>query len=524
MFERSKNFSLTVREFIEKTHGKDADNFLHPKKNPEIPQLKEAVQYFKRCAEAHMPVTIIGDYDADGIMASTIMKIGLSRYGVDAKVRIPRRFSEGYGLSEKIIDEIKEGLVITVDNGIAAITAIRKAKEKGLSVIVTDHHLPKKEDGKVSLPPADHIIDPWAYPDAEYAGYCGAGIAYRFIQELLPGQNTDDLKVLAAIATVADVMDITGANWVLVKEGLDILNRGRMVPGLKQIIRYLDVDYFVESDFGFRLGPILNASSRLKDDGAADAFKVMSADYRDFTLPWSAKLLVENNQKRKEITKKCLAEIPFQKERPIVVYDPDWMPGIIGLIAGHLCEEYGCPVIALTDREGSDGVLTGSARSIEGFHIKNLLEKCSKYLLSFGGHAQAAGLSLKKENLAAFEKCFKKACGPVPKGARKKYDIEFNSFTRQMVADLETFAPYGNGNPTPIFHMVYEFKRPVYVGDGSSFADKTEEMDFIAFGLTEKYLRCGKPKKVEMIGNISVKHFHGKTKPQFEIIDFEAAE
>ena len=233
---------------------------------------------------------------------------------------------------------------------------------------------------------------------------------------------------------------------------------------------------------------------------------------------------MENNQKRKEITKKCLAEIPFQKERPIVVYDPDWMPGIIGLIAGHLCEEYGCPVIALTDREGSDGVLTGSARSIEGFHIKNLLEKCSKYLLSFGGHAQAAGLSLKKENLAAFEKCFKKACGPVPKGARKKYDIEFNSFTRQMVADLETFAPYGNGSPTPIFHMVYEFKRPVYVGDGSSFADKTEEMDFIAFGLTEKYLRCGKPKKVEMIGNISVKHFHGKTKPQFEIIDFEAAE
>ena len=223
MFERSKNFSLTVREFIEKTHGKDADNFLHPEKNPEIPQLKEAVQYFKRCAEAHMPVTIIGDYDADGIMASTIMKIGLSRYGVDAKVRIPRRFSEGYGLSEKIIDEIKEGLVITVDNGIAAITAIRKAKEKGLSVIVTDHHLPKKEEGKVSLPPADHIIDPWAYLDAEYTGYCGAGIAYRFIKELLLGQNTDDLKVLAAIATVADVMDITGANWVLVKEGLDIL-------------------------------------------------------------------------------------------------------------------------------------------------------------------------------------------------------------------------------------------------------------------------------------------------------------
>ena len=219
MFERSKNFSLTVREFIEKTHGKDADQFLHPEKNPEIPQLKEAVQFFKRCTEAHMPVTIIGDYDCDGIMASTIMKIGFARYGVDAKVRIPRRFTEGYGLSEKIIDEIESGLIVTVDNGIAAIPAIKKAKAKGLSVIVTDHHLPKEDNGKEILPPADHIVDPWVYPDAGYTGYCGAGTAYRFIQELLPGQNTDDLKVLAAIATVADVMDITGANWSLVKEG-----------------------------------------------------------------------------------------------------------------------------------------------------------------------------------------------------------------------------------------------------------------------------------------------------------------
>ena len=197
------------------------------------------------------------------------------------------------------------------------------------------------------------------------------------------------------------------------------------------------------------------------------------------------------------------------------------MPGIIGLIAGHLCEEYGCPVIALTDRKGSDGVLTGSARSIEGFHIKNLLEKCSKYLLSYGGHAQAAGLSLKKEDLAVFEDCFKKACGPVPKGSRKNMTWNLIPLRIRWSLTWKPLPRTGMAIRRQSSTWSMSLKGQVYVGDGSSFADKTEEMDFIAFGLVEKYLRCGKPKKVEMIGNISVKHFHGKVKPQFEILDFE---
>lgn len=521
MFQRSKNFSLTVKEYMKKVHGKKTESFLHPEAEPEIPCLREAVLFFMDfLVEKGGPVTIIGDYDCDGIMATAILKLGFERAGIRANTRIPKRFSEGYGLSEKIIDEIDSGLIITVDNGIAATGAIKKAKDKGLSVIVTDHHLPKKDaNGLFLLPPADYVVDPWAYPEAAYTGYCGAGIAYRFVKELLPRKNIDDLKVLAAIATVADVMPITGANWILVKEGLELLNKGRAVPGLKQIIRYLNVDYFVESDFGFRLGPILNASSRLKDDGAADALKVIAADYRDFTLPWTAKILVDNNTKRKEITQKCLSELPEQKEFPIVVYDPDWMPGIIGLIAGRLCEEYGSPAIALTKRP--DGRLTGSARSIEGYHIRDLLERCSKYLLSFGGHAEAAGLSLEEEDLPAFSDAFRKACGKIPERKSRTYDMEFNSLTDQMIEDLSTFAPYGNGNPSPVFHMVYRFKKPMAIGDGAGFVDRTDEMDFIAFGLLDKYMAYGQPAQAELIGNISLKHYNGKTKPQFEILDFK---
>ncbi len=520
MFQRSKNFSVSVQEYMNKIHGTSTHDFLHPNPNPEIKFLKEGVLFLQEYTRTENgPITIIADYDADGIMAGSIMQLGLKRAGIKAQVRIPKRFSEGYGLSEKIIEEIQSGLIITVDNGIAAVSAIAKAKEKGLKVIVTDHHLPVQKKNKILLPAADVVIDPWAYDDSEYKSYCGAGLAYRFIRELLPNTNIDDLKVLAAIATVADIVDINGANWLLLKEGLELINRGRSVPGLKQIMRWLSIDYYVESDFGFRIGPTLNAASRMKDDGADAAFDVITGDIYDFTLPWKAKNLLMINQKRKEVTKEYLNAIPEQKDLPIVLYNPEWMPGLIGIIAGNLCEEYKCPVIALTKK--ANGTLTGSARSIKGYHMKKILEKCSEYLVSFGGHEQAAGLSLKEEDFPAFKKRFKEVCGFVYKKQKLTYDLEFNSFTDQMIESLQQFAPYGEGHPAPIFHMVYQFQKPSFIGDGSILADKTEEMDFVGFDMTQKYLLLGKPEKVELLGTISLKYYNGKAKPQFEILDME---
>ena len=177
---------------------------------------------------------------------------------------------------------------------------IKKAKEKGLYVIITDHHLPQKKDGNIILPEADIIVDPWVYEESEYTGYCGAGLAYRFAKELLPKSNLDDLKVLAAIATIADIMPLKGANRLLVQDGLKLINKGRVVPGLRHLLRKLKLEeHITEDDFAFTIGPIINASGRLYDDGASSVLNIFVADWRDYQLPYKCGKLIDINEERK---------------------------------------------------------------------------------------------------------------------------------------------------------------------------------------------------------------------------------
>lgn len=523
MFKKKGTYQ-SVKGFLEKYHGIPMEEFMAPEKNPEIPCLSEGVEFFKNYCQTHEnpKIHIIGDYDADGTCASSILKLGFQKYGVEASVRIPKRFTEGYGLSEKIIDEINDEdcLIVTVDNGIAAIPAIKKAKEKGFSVIVTDHHLPS-EDGV--LPPADIIIDPWAYADAPYTSYCGAGIAYRFICELVPDKKHEELKVLAAIATVADLMQLPGANWLLVKEGLEILNNGKnIVPGLKQLIKKLEIERLTEEDFGFKLGPIFNAASRMEDEGAKDIVDILTAGYRDFTLPFKAKNLIENNERRKEITRKCLNEIGPIKERPIVIYNPDWKPGLIGLIAGHLSEQYKCPVIALTKRDKD--TLTGSGRAPEdSIHLKETLDKCKKYLLGYGGHKEAAGLHLYEKDLESFKKEFCSIVGRPKKRRSQTYDLELNTFPiSELVNEYKQFAPYGQGHPSPVLHMNYTFQKPSAKGSGENHLyDVIPGLNVIGFDMYETYKKMGSPKKMSLIGTLSLSYNEGGESVWFNILDME---
>ena len=441
MFRKRGNFT-SVKEVVLANTGLSEETFLHPDPEPEIYNLDRAANLIKDIVRKNPDVSIqiAGDYDSDGIIATTIMTFGLRYCGArNIKCRIPRRFTEGYGLSEHIIEEIidemadegtEAGLIITVDNGIAASEAIQLAKEHGFTVIVTDHHLaPTDGEGNRILPPADVIVDPAAEDVTEYKHYCGAGLAYRLARLLNNGAKMPQLAAFAAIATITDVVNVTGANRLLVQNGLKAINERRVLPGLEAILDVFEFDNHVtETDIGFRIGPMLNASSRMADEGADDVLDVVSS-MNTPSLRFKAKMLKETNEARKEESAKqyAVAEQLIGNDRPIVICNEAFTPGIIGIIAGRLAERYHCPAIVLSVND--DGMLKGSGRTIPEVHMKNALDKCRTYLDGYGGHAGAAGLSLKPENLDGFKTAFKKSL-PAVTQIRRIENVRFGDYGR----------------------------------------------------------------------------------------------
>ena len=530
MFVKKNEKDICIEDVIVRNTGHSTERFLEPIPDPFIHNLKEGCDLLK--TNMDQPVHVIGDYDVDGIFGTTIMELGIKKGGFKVTSRLPLRFSEGYGLSEKIIDEIDRGVVVTVDNGIAAYKAIEKAKQKGLTVIVTDHHLaPIDPNGDMILPPADIIIDPTIDEHSAYHDYCGAAVAYRFIKELL-GKDNMQLKVLASIATVADVMELTPVNHQLVKEGLKLINAGRCVPALKEILKQIELkDHITEMDYGFQIGPIINASSRLYDDGAAKVLQVMETGDKDFRLPWKVKFVVDNNTKRKIIMKENIKKVNESLalrgvEKPIVVYNPEIGEGIIGLIAGRLCEEHHCPVIVFTDCE--DGLLKGSGRSIPEIHLKDVLDKIQDKIVGYGGHAGAAGLTIRKDELESFQVAFHEACGKIPELPEDTvYDLELlGTDIAEALEELKKYAPYGNGNPRIRF-LITGCKLSDYriIGDGDSFMAQCEPFNLtvVGFGLREKYEMIGSIPKLDCIGYLEESWFKGKMSYKLELVDFKVS-
>lgn len=543
MFERRGNFT-SVKEVVLKNTGLSEDELLCPVEEPEIYNLDKAVEKIKSHLSNHPDcmVWIVGDYDSDGINATAIMYYGLRYYGVrNVRCRIPKRFTEGYGLSDHIIEEIDEcirkitddtadksnSLIITVDNGIAAADAIKLARLKGFTVIVTDHHLaPVDEKGNRILPPADVIVDPAADDVTEYKSYCGAGLAYRLVKKLHNNAKMPQLAAFASIATITDVVNVTGANRRLVQLGLETVNERRILPGLCTLLDICEFeDHITETDYGFRIGPMFNAASRMEDEGADDVLDLLTSA-NVASMRFKAKMLKETNDARKEASaKQCaIAENLIGDERPIVVVSNQFTPGIIGIVAGRLAEKYHCPAIVLSVNE--DGSLKGSARTIPEIHIKEALDKCSDTLDGYGGHAGAAGLSLQAENLEEFKSQFKKACGPIPESsAGKNYDLDISMEQLPFVVnDLKVYAPYGEGNPRPVFHMILDLKEYRVVNGEDSFSAKSgENLKILGFGLNRKYVDLKKPKRIDAIGFLSESWYKGEMSYQFELLAFEPA-
>lgn len=546
---KKRNPSInSVLDVVLNNTGKTTEEFFDDEtREYSIDRLSEAAARIKDAVFNSEKITVVADYDADGITSAAIMTLLFQTFGAAPTIRLPKRFSEGYGLSEKIIDEISSGLLITVDNGITAIDAVKKAKEKGLDVIIIDHHL-GPDDGV--LPEADIIIDPNAIENsATFSSYCGAGLSYKLACEML-GNNHPILKKMisfAAIGTVADVMPLIADNRNIVKEGIkSMVTKAGQTSGLYALLNECCLEkYLTAKNIGFKIGPILNAPGRLFDDGANKALKVLTFDGTNFEAQKLAQQLIALNEERKNLAKDGAALVEQNikdnclfGDCPMTIYQPGLPEGLVGIFAGKIAEKYGVPCIIVTDSE-EEGILKGSARSVAGIHLKNLLDKNAHLLERYGGHAEAAGLSLRVENLEEFRYAIQEGVEiPEPVSSATEYDIEISSDNINETIDrLEEYGPFGEGNPEPIILVKDLSLYPVPQGDSefSSFARSIGEnkehlklmgngIELIGFDMTQKFRDEMAPKKINVVGCLSKNAWHSKITNQLEITDFESAE
>lgn len=435
-----------------------------------LKDMEKAVAILQEKIENRNRIRIIGDYDIDGVMSTYILLESLRWLGCDVDMMIPNRITDGYGINEHLIEQAwQEGrdTIITCDNGIAAVTQIRKAKDLGMTVIVTDHHEVPFEDlegeRKEILPPADAIVNPkqkaCSYP---FAGLCGAVVAMKVMEALYEKMApevdlVDKMLPFAGIATIGDVMDLQDENRILVKEGLQRLHHTTNL-GLQELIRVnnLEPENISPYHIGFILGPCLNASGRL--DTAKRALQLLLADSREEAAVLAGDLK-NLNESRKEMTAQGLEKAIEQVESTsmmedtvLVVFLPECHESLAGIIAGRLRERYHKPSFVLT--RGEEGV-KGSGRSIESYSMYEKLCECKEYLTKFGGHPMAAGLSLEEENVERFRRKLNEQSGLTEEDLVEKVTIDvpmpIHYIRKDLVQELSLLEPFGKGNEKPLF-------------------------------------------------------------------------
>ncbi|MDO4281270.1 MAG: single-stranded-DNA-specific exonuclease RecJ [Peptococcaceae bacterium] len=464
-----------ARILVSRGYGtaEEASAFLHASLEDlsrpfELPNLGAAVEKIGEAIAAKKRIAIYGDYDVDGICATSLMRQVFAWLGVEVMVRIPSRFREGYGMNAEALAALQsEGceLVITVDNGIASAELVEAFSAKGLDFIVTDHHqLPETLPACIVVNPllGDNVT-------AAYHGLCGCGTAYflamgmlvRLAPALYDDAHRRALLDLVAVATIADIVPLLGDNRILVREGLAVLN-SQPRPGMAALVKCLAKEGqgdFKASDVAFRIAPCINACGRL--DRTADALALF-APTPAADIQTLAEDVVNYNEERKEIERAITKEATAQfadhhgKLHCAIAVGENWHPGVIGIVASRLVETFGCPAMVLTTTEANPDVYTGSARSVKGFHLYEGLRAVSEHLLKFGGHEMAAGLSVARDDLDAFKDAFSAVCAEQEEVLAETVlwidDVigvdEANAELEEALALLE---PCGCENPEPLF-------------------------------------------------------------------------
>lgn len=440
----------------------DLQKFIHPELENLydpflLPDMNEAVKKIKDAFDCNKKITIYGDYDADGVTSTSILYKFLKSAGCDVNYYIPNRFDEGYGLNKDALDEIiKYGskLVITVDCGISSIEEVEYCKKSGADIIITDHH----ECG--SAIPDTLVINPKrkdsVYPFSELSG---AGVAFKLIEALSGEFNDTDAYEyidLVSIGTIADIVPLVDENRVLVKYGLEKIRNTKNygITALAETAGIL-LESITSRQVGYTLAPRINAAGRM--GSAKAAVKLFTTDDKTEALKLS-RMLCDANSERQKIEEKIFNEademIKENDNFVIVLEAPNWHIGVIGIVASKLTEKYNRPVVLLS-RDGK--CCRGSARSVPGFNIYEAFLKCSDLLLRFGGHSQAAGLSIEYElipefdkriNAVAFKMVSKIALAPV---LSAECIIDADDMTLKLADEIKLLEPFGMDNPVPVF-------------------------------------------------------------------------
>lgn len=431
-----------------------------------LPDLEPARKIIKDAIDNHKKIRIVGDYDSDGIMSTTLLLRSLKTFGAETSFEVPDRKQDGYGINKRIVDGcIKDdvSVIITCDNGVSAFEAVKYAKDNGIKVIVTDHHLPKIEDGKEISVEADAIIDPKveksSYP---FNDICGAFVAFKLITYISKDYEfnadlIDEIIQYAAFATITDIMPLLDENRDLIKRGLELIN-SRSAKAFYHLKNELKVDKEINVfHIGFILGPSVNAIGRLSNaNHAIAAFE----SYDDDKIIAICKELYALNQERKDLTelgyevaiKEIEADENFLDKDVIIVKSKDIERSVAGIVAGRLKERYYRPAIALYEE---DGVLYGSARSIEEYNLFDELSKAKDFLSGFGGHKLAAGLELKLDNYDKFVTFINNNSNLTDEDKIEKiyidafYPIDFQKFS--IFDTIEKLKPFGEKNPDVLF-------------------------------------------------------------------------
>lgn len=461
------------RDIIEESEiDKYLNGTLEDLYSPEgMKDMEKAVSLLQRKIKEKKKIRIIGDYDIDGVQSVYILYSALRKAGAVIDYAIPDRIADGYGVNNRLIERAKEegaDTILTCDNGIAAAEALERAKQLGMTVIVTDHHeIPYQEDesGKKCylLPMADAIVNP-KQPDCPYPNkhLCGAAVAFKLVQVLYQSMGKGPEEAMeflenAAFATVGDVMDLTGENRILVKEGLKRLNQtsnyGMRALMAKNNIQPGSIKAY---HIGFILGPCLNASGRL--DTAKRALELLLAR-NEAEAAYCAADLYDLNVSRKEMTeagiiqaKELVENSDLKEDKVLVIYLPQCHESLAGIIAGRIREQYNRPVFVLT--KGEEGV-KGSGRSIESYSMYEELVKCSSLFTKFGGHPMAAGVSMPEENVELFRRQLNENTSLTEEDLLPKIKIDvpmpIDYIRKDLVEEFQRLEPFGKANEKPVF-------------------------------------------------------------------------
>jgi len=519
-------------------NGKYEDNF-----NPCLfRHMKLAVELVIKHLKNKDKICIFGDYDADGITSSSLLYDVFSIFKADVSVYIPDRVKDGYGMNKKAIDKIAEDgikLIITVDTGIRNKEEIEYAKDKGVDVLLTDHHPAGDEADNL---PDCLIINPnikeEKYPFKKLAG---VGVAFKLAQALINKSTLEDchkilltnrLLDLVAIGTVADMVGLVGENRILVKKGLETLNSTKRV-GLKELIKVASLEgkELKEWNIGFQLAPRINASSRMAS--AASAFNLIIE--KDIEKAKElAEELGEKNANRQKLTEEMVDEVIEQAEKQkdnkiIVGICPSskcWKDGIVGLVAGRITERYYKPSLVITRNE--DG-LKGSGRSIPEFNLAEAIDSVGQYLGKHGGHPMACAFSLEEKNIDSFIKSINKIASEkladvelIPK---LEIDMEINigEIDLELVNSVMQLAPFGKDNSEPIFLARNSIVKDILTMgvSGQHIKFKFNGLWAIAFGRAEKFSDVKLGDSVDIVFTLDINKFNGRETPQLKIIDMK---